>query len=70
MITEYEIEYIKYHFPFDEFVGVFFQPELKDDYEAQRKRICDWFGFTSVLEYSDIGRDKQFEIDLNIFSKN
>jgi hypothetical protein len=29
----------------------FFKPEMKDDYYAQAKRVCVWFGYETVFEY-------------------
>ena len=29
----------------------FFTPEMKGDYEAQAKRVCERFGYNSVFEY-------------------
>jgi len=71
MITQFEIEYIKYHFPWEEFGHVFFNAELKDDYLSQKKRICEWFDLNSVLEYDTIIEgNKELKSDLNTFSKN
>lgn len=39
-------------FPFDEFKKIgFFTDEMKGDYEAQAKKVCDYFNFDSVYEY-------------------
>lgn len=47
--------FIKEFFAFDELVLVgFFKEEMRNDYEAQAKRICSYFGFESVYEYGNI----------------
>lgn len=39
-------------FPFTEFRKAgFFTKEMKGDYYAQAKRVCDFFGYKSVFEY-------------------
>lgn len=39
-------------FPFTELCeAVFFTKEMKGDYYAQAKRVCDFFGYKSVFEY-------------------
>lgn len=39
-------------FPFTELVKIgFFKKEMKADYYAQAKRVCDFFGFESIFEY-------------------
>ena len=38
--------------PFNELKKVgFFTKEMRNDYYAQAKRICDFFGYKSVFEY-------------------
>lgn len=39
-------------FPFTELRNVgFFTKEMKGDYYAQAKRVCDFFGYKTVFEY-------------------
>lgn len=39
-------------FPFSDFKKIgFFTKEMKGDYEAQAKRVCDFFGYKTVYEY-------------------
>lgn len=39
-------------FPFDEFLEMgFFLKEMKEDYEAQSNRVCEYFGYKTVYEY-------------------
>lgn len=44
--------FMQEHFPFNEFkkIGVFGK-EMKGDYPAQAKRICEIFGYETVYEY-------------------
>lgn len=44
--------FMKEFFPFSEFrkAGVFTK-EMRGDYEAQAKRICEFFGYKTVYEY-------------------
>ena len=46
--------YMQEHFPFSDFKKIgFFSKGMKfNDYEAQAKRVCVFFGFESVYEYS------------------
>ena len=46
-------KFIKEQFPpFSQCVKMgLFTKEMKGDYEAQSKRICDFFGYESVFEY-------------------
>lgn len=30
----------------------FFTKEMREDYEAQAKRVCDYFGYKTVYEYA------------------
>jgi len=40
-------------FPFEELLNHgFFTKEMKGNYEAQAKRVCEYFGYQSVYEYS------------------
>lgn len=42
-------------FPYSEFKKIgLFTSEMKGDYEAQAKRICEYFGFKTVYEYGAI----------------
>jgi hypothetical protein len=43
-----------FHYPSMEKAG-FFTKEMKGNYEAQSKRVCDFFGFETVYEY---GKDE------------
>ncbi len=44
--------FMKEFFPFREFLKIrFFTQEMKGDYEAQAKRVCDFFGYKTVYEY-------------------
>jgi acyl-CoA thioesterase FadM len=44
--------FMKEFFPFSEFKKVgLFTAEMKNDYEAQAKKICNYFGYTTVYEY-------------------
>jgi len=44
--------FMKEFFPFAEFQSVgFFTKEMKGDYEAQAKIVCDYFGYKTVYEY-------------------
>lgn len=39
-------------FPYREFKKIgFFTKDMKGDYEAQAKRVCDFFGLKTVYEY-------------------
>lgn len=39
-------------FPFSDLRKVgFFTPEMRGDYEAQAKRVCEFFGYQTVYEY-------------------
>lgn len=43
-------------FPFSDLRKVgFFTPEMRGDYEAQAKRVCEFFGYKTVYEY---GKDE------------
>jgi len=47
--------FMKEFFPFTHLKQAgFFTKEMKGDYEAQAKRICDFFGFETVYEYGAI----------------
>lgn len=70
-MSQFEIDYIKHHFPWEEFAYIFFSPDLKDDYLGQRKRVCDWFGLNSIFDYDTIIEGiKMVKSDINTFSKN
>lgn len=44
--------FMKEFFPFNDLLKAgFFTPEMKGDYEAQAKRVCEYFGFETVYEY-------------------
>jgi hypothetical protein len=44
--------FMKEFFPYGHFKKTgFFTPEMKGNYAAQAKRVCDFFGFESVYEY-------------------
>jgi|JI9StandDraft_1071089.scaffolds.fasta_scaffold93912_3 hypothetical protein len=44
--------FMKEFFPFTEMKKIgFFTKEMKGDYDAQAKRICDFFGYKTVFEY-------------------
>ena len=44
--------FMKEFFPYSDFKKIgFFKPEMKNDYYAQAKRVCVFFGFTTVFEY-------------------
>lgn len=44
--------FMKEFFPFQELCKAgFFAKEIKGDYYAQAKRVCDFFGYNSVFEY-------------------
>ena len=32
----------------------FYKPEMRGDYQAQAKRVCEFFGFKTVYEYGAI----------------
>jgi hypothetical protein len=39
-------------FPYSQFKKIgLFTKEMKGDYKAQAKAVCDWFGYDSVYEY-------------------
>lgn len=39
-------------FPFTDYRKIgFFKPEMKGDYYAQAKRVCNYFGYKSVFEH-------------------
>ena len=43
---------MKEFFPYREFKRIgFFTKEMKGNYEAQAKKVCDFFGFKTVYEY-------------------
>ncbi len=45
-------KFMKEHFSFTPLRKVgFFTKEMKNDYEAQAKKICEFFGLESVYEY-------------------
>lgn len=44
--------FMKEFFPYSEFKKIgLFTTGMKGDYEAQAKKICDYFGFKTVYEY-------------------
>jgi len=44
--------FMKEFFPYDEFKKCgFFTKEMKGDYKAQAKRVCDYFNYKTVYEY-------------------
>ncbi len=44
--------FMKEFFPYGEFKKIgFFTKEMKGDYKAQAKRVCDFFGYETVYEY-------------------
>lgn len=44
--------FMKEFFPYSELKKAgFFTKEMKGNYKAQAKRICDYFGYDSVYEY-------------------
>lgn len=44
--------FMKEFFPYKEFKAMgFFTKEMRGDYEAQAKRVCDFFGYKTVFEY-------------------
>lgn len=46
------VKFIKENFPFNDLKKVgFFTKEMKGDYNAQSKRVCEYFGYESVYEY-------------------
>lgn len=46
---------MKEFFPYGKFKKIgFFTKEMKGDYEAQAKRMCEFFGFESIYEYGAI----------------
>lgn len=48
--------FMREFFPFSELRKVgFFTPEMRGDYQAQAKRVCDFFGYQTVYEY---GKDE------------
>lgn len=45
-------KFMKEFFPFGSFVKIgFFTKEMKGDFDAQAKRVCDFFGYETVYEY-------------------
>jgi len=47
--------FMKEFFPYPELKKAgFFTKEMKSDYPAQAKRVCDFFGFETVYEYGAI----------------
>jgi hypothetical protein len=48
--------FMREFFPYPELKKAgFFTAEMKGDYKAQAKRVCDFFGFKTVYEY---GKDE------------
>lgn len=47
--------FMQEHFPYAEFkkAGIFTK-EMRGDYEAQAKRICDQLGYKTVYEYGSV----------------
>lgn len=44
--------FMREFFPFSDLRKVgFFTPEMRGDYAAQAKRVCEFFGFETVYEY-------------------
>lgn len=44
--------FMKEFFPFSAFKKIgLFTKEMKNNYEAQAKRVCDFFGYETVYEY-------------------
>lgn len=44
--------FMKEFFPFNQFKKIgFFTKEMKGNYQAQAKRVCDFFGYETVYEY-------------------
>lgn len=52
MSTELLEKFMKEFFDFDDLQkSGFFTKEMKNDYQAQAKRVCDYFGYKTVYEY-------------------
>lgn len=59
--------FMKEHFPFKEMKQIgFFTKEMKGDYEAQAKRVCDYFGYDTVYEYGS----KEISCHLTLSTRN
>jgi len=44
--------FMKEFFPFRDFMRIgFFTKEMKGDYKAQAKKVCNFFGYETVYEY-------------------
>jgi hypothetical protein len=44
--------FMKEFFPFSQFKKIgFFTKQMKGDYKAQAKKVCDFFGYKTVYEY-------------------
>lgn len=58
--------FMKEFFPYQEFKKIgFFTAEMKNDYEAQARRICDFFGYETVYEY----RAKEIKVHISFAGK-
>mgnify|MGYP001581097525 CR=1 FL=1 len=52
MSAELLEKFMKEFFDFDDLrKSGFFTKEMKGDYEAQAKRVCNYFGYKTVYEY-------------------
>lgn len=48
-------KFMQEFFDFNELLEVgFFTKEMKNNYELQAKRVCEFFGFKTVYEYGSI----------------
>ena len=63
--------FMKEFFPFTQFKNIgFFTKEMKGDYEAQAKKVCDYFGYKTVYEYGAVGCRVHLSLDRPITSIN
>lgn len=73
MATPKEIEYLQEHFDYDGLKTIgFFKNIKRRDYDAQIKRICQWFGIVNIFQYETVGMQQQkyFIADFRTFSDN
>lgn len=74
MATKKEIEYLKANFQFKGLVDLgFYDKSIKrDDYDAQIKRICEWFSISNIFLYDIVMMDKKkfIKAEIKTFSQN
>lgn len=74
MATENEIKYLEKNFDYNglKALGFYGSTIGKTNYDAQIKRICDWFGIANIFQYDAVMIDdkKSIKADVKTFSQN